>query len=291
MLIALYLALGSAISGAIANLLARRIVREVRARDMVAVNFLLMTLMLLPGLPWFWHVDWSNGLILRIAIAVLIDSAGNILYFYTFEHLEPVVASAMLSISPLLGLFVAPFFTGAVGAIGFGQVLGVFLITGGLYTLALQPLRTALSNGGEWSVKQWLIYIGTPILAALLFTISIFIMRADLASGVVNSYSYYLIRAPFIALLTAFITRPNLAWVAPRSILITSERMVFVLAQWLLLLTAIQMGNAVVVKAIADSTPFFVVLISWLLLRQKLPRTQWAGALLVVAGISSISLF
>jgi drug/metabolite transporter (DMT)-like permease len=116
-------------------------------------------------------------------------------------------------------------------------------------------------------------------------------MRADLASGVVNSYSYYLIRAPFIALLTAFITRPNLAWVAPRSILITSERMVFVLAQWLLLLTAIQMGNAVVVKAIADSTPFFVVLISWLLLRQKLPRTQWAGALLVVAGISSISLF
>jgi drug/metabolite transporter (DMT)-like permease len=290
MLIALYLALGSAISGAIANLLARRIVREVRARDMVAVNFLLMTLMLLPGLPWFWHVDWSNGLVLRIAIAVLIDSAGNILYFYSFEHLEPVVASAMLSISPLLGLFVAPFFTGAVGAIGFGQVLGVFLITGGLYTLALQPLRTALSNGGEWSVKQWLIYIGTPILAALLFTISIFIMRADLASGAVNSYSYYLIEA-VIALLTAFITRPNLTWVAPRSILITSERMVFVLAQWLLLLTAIQMGNAVVVKAIADSTPFFVVLISWLLLRQKLPRTQWAGALLVVAGISSISLF
>ncbi len=290
MLLGFGLAIGSAISGAVANILARRIVREIRARDMVSVNFLLMTVMLLPGLPWLWHAELTPDLVVRIAIAIMLDSAGNILYFYTFEKLEPVVASAMLSVSPLLGLLVAPFFTDSTQSLGIGQVVGVVSVTAGLAILAWIPFRTAVKNGGKRSAREWFISVGTPVLAALLFTISIFVMRADLSANHINSYSYYLLRAPFIAFITAMLTRPNLSWVTPRALWVTSGRMIFVLAQWLLLLTAIQIGNTVVVKALADSTPFFVILISWAEIKRMPPKEQWLGAAFVVGGILLISL-
>ena len=62
MLLAFGLSIFSAISGAVANISARRNVREIRARDMVSVNFLLMTLMLLPGMPWLWHAELTPNL-------------------------------------------------------------------------------------------------------------------------------------------------------------------------------------------------------------------------------------
>lgn len=275
------MAVVSAFSGGIANLLARRLVRYAPARDLVSVNFGLMTVMLLPAAPWFWKFDGSWLALGIFLLAAVLDAAANILYFKSFEVLPAVTASSILALSPLFSLLLWPWLAPDVPLSAWNAV-GIGLAVAGLILLA----RNFREGGeGESLERRTIGKMVYPLLAALLFGVNIYPVRTLLVNDWMNPYTYYLLRAPVIAAATWLVLRPNLGAVEIKRIGLTAGRLVFVIAQWLLLLMALEIGNPAVVKVLADTSPFFVLLLAGLVLKEKVGKWQALGAVLTVAGM------
>ena len=88
-----------------------------------------------------------------------------------------------------------------------------------------------------------------------------------------------------MALLTGVVLRPKLGWLSRLRVVKLGGRLAFVIAQWLLLLAALQRGNPAVVKTLADTSPLFVVPLAGAVLGEKVGLRQALGATLTVAGM------
>src|SRR5574340_213028 len=276
-----WMAVSSAMSGGIANLLARRLVRFAPARDLVSANFGLMTLMLLPAAPWFWRFDANRQAVGLFVLAALVDAAANILYFKSFEALPAVTASSILALSLLFSLIMWPWLA-PDAVLSEWNGVGIGLAVTGLVLLT----RPEQQRAAEPRERRWRLgAIAYPLMAALLFGVNIYPVRTLLVNEWTNPYTYYLLRAPVIAAATWLALRPRLDWVNAKRGGLTAGRLVVVIGQWLLLLTALQAGSPGVVKALADSSPLFVLLLSGLVLKEKVGKWQAVGALLTAAGM------
>ena len=99
------IALASALLGAVAAILARTLLKDLKSRDILGINFLTMgaTLLLLSPLFYYFHPTLkSTALIIIIA---LIDTAANYFFFKTFEQTEASVATPILSLAPAFTFF------------------------------------------------------------------------------------------------------------------------------------------------------------------------------------------
>lgn len=283
---AIILAILSAVCGAFAHVLARKIAGLTTARDMVSFNFGLMTVMLLPGVPFFWQLaPEPRGLIL-FAGAVCLDGVANYCYFRSFERLSAVTASSLLAFSPVFVLALAPIFGGANGRLSLWQAIGILMAAGGLWLLAGNPDKAGPARAGEPNRGE-LIW---PLAAAGLFGVSVYLLKTIFNQEIANPYTYYFVRAPMIAILTAVLTRPSLRWVTRGSLGVTAGRLVFVIAQWMLLLYALEAGVPAVVKALGDLSPFFVVLLGWVFIQERPSPQQVGGVILIVASTGMITL-
>jgi len=268
----------SAASEAITNLLARKLVRFAPTRDLVTANFLCMGIILLPAAPFFWQFHLSWPAIGFFALAASVDAAANIFYFRSFEVLPAVTASAILALSPLFSLLLYPFLSGGK-PLTVVSVLGIMIVVAGLILLT-----RGTTNGTLLSWKQAR-EMGFPLLAAILFGVNIYPMRIILDAGWMNPYTYFLLRAFFIALVTFFVLRPKWNWVTGKRLAGLSGRVLFGITQWLLLLGALEIGNPAVVKTLADMSPLFVMALSWLILREPVGGWQAFGAVLTLSGM------
>ncbi len=279
------LAVFSALSGGFANLFARRLVSVSQARNMLSLNFGMMAAMLLPAAPWFFHLNLDSKSLILLAGAIGLDGLANYGYFRSFERIEAVTASGLLAISPLFALGLSPLFLYQGLILKSGQILAVGLFSFGIIMILTGfrnrslPLRSA-------PAKEFVFPIGT----AFLFSISMFFVRDLFLGNFLNPFTYYLIRAVIICAVSWMITKPDLGWVNPASLLMTAGRLVFVIGQWLFLLSALKTGHPAVVKAIADLSPLVVVLFSWSLLREKPTLLQVAGMMAILAGGSVLAL-
>ncbi len=277
-----WVAILSAGAGGIAALLARRMMRLAPTRDMISVNFGMIFLMLLPAAPFFWHFEFSWLATVLFLIAVLIDVAANIFYYLTFEKLPAVTASAVMALSPLAALALQPWLTPGF-SLSLVNILGIILVVCGLVLLA-----RGSPNGGKpgqgMEVKARL--LAYPLLAAMLFGVNVFPVRMLIANQWTNPYSFYLLRALLIAVLTGLALRPQLGWLSRLRAIKIGGRLLFVIAQWLLLLTALEKGSPAVVKTLADTSPLFVLALSGAVLGEKVRGRQVLGALLTVAGMA-----
>ena len=273
-----WVAILSAGAGGIAALLARRMMRLAPTRDMISVNFGLIFLMLLPVAPFFWYFKFSWLAVVLFLLATLIDVAANIFYYLTFEKLPAVTASAVMALSPLAALALQPWLTSGF-RLSLVNVLGIILVVGGLILLARGG-----PNGKGVEVKTR--HLAYPLLAALLFGVNVFPVRMLIANQWTNPYSFYLLRALLIAALTGLVLRPQLGWLNGLRAVKIGGRLLFVIAQWLLLLTALEKGSPAVVKTLADTSPLFVLALSGAVLGEKVSKWQALGALLTVAGMA-----
>lgn len=277
-----WMALISAFSGGIANLMARRLVRFAPARDLVSFNFALMAVMLLPAAPWFWSFEANWQSIGIFALAALVDAAANIFYFESFEVLPAVTASSILALSPLFSLLLWPWLAPEAALSG-GNALGIGLAVVGLVLLARNGQDEVTVGRGS---PRKIVKFTYPLLAALLFGINIYPVRMLFVNGWTNPYTYYLLRAPVIAAAAWLVLRPNFGWVDAKKVGVTAGRLIFVIGQWLLLLAALEVGNPAVVKVLADTSPLFVLLLAGLVLKEKVGKLQALGAALTVAGMA-----
>ena len=116
-----------------------------------------------------------------------------------------------------------------------------------------------------------------------------FLIKKLFAGNYLNPYTFYLIRAFFISGISWMITRPKLGWVNEISLVLTAGRLIFVIGQWLFLLSALKVGHPAVVKAISDLSPMVVVMFSWILLREKPSLMQILGMTVILAGGSVLA--
>jgi drug/metabolite transporter (DMT)-like permease len=282
---AVMLAFLSAVSGGFANLFARRLVSVSQARNMLSVNFALMTGMLLPAAPWLFELRLdSKGFFLLMA-AIGLDGLANYGYFRSFERVDAVTVSGLLAVSPLFALGISPLFFYQSESLGALQVLSVLLFTCGIWMIVgrFQHHSTELERV---PIKEIFYPLGT----AFLFTLSMFVIKDLFAGNYLNPYTYYLIRAFLISGVSWMITRPNLDWINGISLLLTAGRLIFVIGQWLFLLSALKVGHPAVVKAISDLSPMVVMMFSWSLLREKPSPMQVLGMVVILAGGSVLAL-
>jgi len=275
---ALSLALLSALSGALANLLARRLMRQTPLRAVLALNFAIIFALLLPLAPFYFTLRPHPAALRLLALAIGLDAAANYAYFRAFESNDAVTASTLLALSPLFTLLAA-LGVGSPSALHPLQAAGVLLSSGGtLWLIRSAPNTNADAAPRAPGRMAWLY----PLLAAALFGLSLYPIKDLFTQGWINPPTYYLVRAGVIALLAAPLARgapdrPPLRLLTVRALL--------VIAQWLALLFALQSGSPAAVKAVADASPLFVLLLTALVHRRAPERSAWGGTLLVVLGI------
>ncbi len=274
----------SALAGAIANLLARQVTRFAPTREYLAVNFGLMFLFLLPAAPFFWQLELRLEALAALIVAALIDLAANYFYFRSFEELDAVTASSILSLSPAVALFFVPLFRMGQDIPVYGFA-GILLVSAGLIVLN----RTVGREGGKAVVNAPRVFL-LPLAAALLYGLNVFVIKLLFQNEWTNSYTYYLLRALIVAGVWYIVFKPDHRWLTRGALLFTACRLFVVNAQWITQLAALHLGNPASVKALADSSPVFVLAFSGLITRERVRPLQALGALAVVAGMSLVAL-
>ncbi|NPV77166.1 MAG: DMT family transporter [Anaerolineae bacterium] len=282
--ISLSLGVSSAIFGALTNVLAKKVVGFSSTRDYISINFLLIFFLMLPFAPLFFSVQPTSLALGLIAVAACIDGLANYLYFRAFEITDAVTASSLLSVSPLFTLAFLPIFEPKNGSLNALTVLGVIIITVGIFILN----RSNPDNHNHKLTEQNIWKLLLPLLSALLFGANIYLVKHLFSQNFANPYSYYLLRALVISILSFVLLKPAFKWVTLKNISLAAGRGVVVIGKWLLLLYALDIGNPPVVKAVSDISPLFVILIA-LMSKQKITSTQWIGTIGIITGLVFIT--
>lgn len=284
--ISIFVGLASALFGAMSNVLAKLVMGFANARDYIAVNFAIIFFLLIPFAPFYFSLESSLSAIGTVLAASMIDGLANYLYFKAFEINDSVTASIFLSLSPLFSLLLLPFLN--LGSFGFSilDALGVVLIVMGIVILNWELQGKRHSSQRAKKRRFW----GAPILASFLFGTNIYLIKFIFNQGFVNAYSYYFIRAFIIALLMIVALKPNLNWISPKRLGLATGRSSLVITQWMLMLSALQLGNPAIVKAASDTSPLFVILIAFLFLKEQISKSKILGAAIVIVGLIVLSI-
>jgi drug/metabolite transporter (DMT)-like permease len=276
----------SALLGAAANLSARSLMRRVTPRDYLAVNFALMAAMMLPALPFFWQMQGGWLTLALLGVTVLLDTLGNLLYFRAFELNSAATASALLALGPLFSLLLSPLVAFVPGLDWLGALAVVLIVAG---VIILQQERGSEAPAGNPPPLRRRSRLLAPLGAALIFGATIFPAKYLFNQHLTNPYTYYFLRSLGIAALAQLFLKPDYRWLNRSMLPLTIGRAAIVLAQWLLLLYALQGGNPATVKAISDASPLFVLLFGNLFLREKITRRKAAGVMAVVIGLALLA--
>lgn len=249
----------SAFFAAIANILARTLLKEVRSQDILGINFLTMgaTLLLISPLFYFFKATLlSVGLVVLIA---LIDSMANYFYFKTFEKTEASVATPILSL--------APGFTFLFSWLFLSDVLEVqTYILAALILVLIIFFSTDLKNFKKFKETTLI----PALIASVLFGISAIPSKYLLDNlHALNAPTLYMFRAGFIALFSLLFFGFSIQNLSVRQYRVIFARGLVVIAQWILLYYALSMGNAGVSITLGNITPIFVFILSILLLKER----------------------
>lgn len=253
------IAVASAFLGAIATILARTLLRNVRTQDILAVNFFIMAIVLLLLSPLFYTFQASAltmGLVLLIA---LIDTAANYFFFKTFEQTDASVASPLLSLAPAFTFFFSWIFLSDAPRVS--SILASLAIL-----LLILVFSIDFSNFSAFKrVTLW-----PAIISSILFGASSIPAKYLLNNlQAINAPTLYMFRAGFIALFAVLLFNFSVSALSTNQIRIIFFRGLIVISQWILLYYALTLGSAGSVVTLGNITPIFVFLLSILFLKEK----------------------
>lgn len=272
------IAIFSAMFAAVANILARTLLKNLRAQDILGINFLIMAATLLLISPFFYKFNFSlvnMGLVVLVAV---IDTAGNYFYFKTFEKTEASIATPILSL--------APGFTFLFGWLVLGDVVSV-----GTYFLAFLIIILVLIFSINFSNLP--VFKADTLIPALissfLFGISAIPSKILLSSNLaaINAPTLYMFRAGFIGIFAFMLFGFKVKKISVKQYSTIFLRGLFVIAQWVLLYFALSQGNAGVSVTLGNITPIFVFILSAIFLREK-PTLKKLLVSILILGLSLV---
>ena len=207
---------------------------------------------------------------------------GRLLTLTSYKRIGVSAGSAVVGTSPVMTALLAIFFLGE--PLVLPVVLGAVLVVLGIASLNLKD--------GRFSIELGSVYL--PFLAALFFAVSNIIRKmgtnlqphavlgaqSSTLAGLVVFIFYLGARGGFKDLR---MSRQNIPWLAGSG---------FVNAfAWITLTMAINLGRVSVVSSIIYSYPLFSVLLTRVLLRDEpLTRSIVIGSLLIVLGVTVVSI-
>jgi drug/metabolite transporter (DMT)-like permease len=308
----LLLSLSAALSTAISRTLTKYVLRYADTKNYLSVNFAVLFALLAPFAPFAFELHtikkW-HGIplaILMLLVASTFDFIANYYYFKAFEIEEASTVSALLSLGPLFTLLASPLAVRLIpGAQGLTRLMvwdigGTLLIVAGISTLNRQLRATRRSiplpkpqseplppgcHAPETAFKRLLV----PLAASCLLGLNAYTVKYIFSQAFMNPYTYYFLRLGLVAIMAHLVFRPNLAWVNPASLATIAGRGVFVVLQWMAMLTALERGNPTIVKAVSEISPLFVIGLSMIWLKEKITRDKVVGACLIIAGLLLIA--
>lgn len=271
------IAIISAFFAALANILARTLLKNLRSQDILGVNFLTMGVTLLALSSLFYQFTATILTVGLVVLIALIDTAANFFFFKTFEKTEASIATPILSL--------APGFTFLLGWLVLGDIVDIktyFLAA--LIIVLIIYFSVDFKNFGKFRADT----LVPALIASILFGISAIPSKILLDNmAVINAPTLYMFRAGLIALFSLLIFGFSIKRLTISQYQIIFGRGLLVITQWVLLYWALSKGNAGVTITLANITPIFVFMLSIFLLgeRPTFKKALTAGSIIVLAFI------
>ncbi len=285
---AILLSLGAAFANALSRTLTKYVLRYADTRNYLSVNFTILFALLLPFAPFFLKIQVTPLALALLLGASLFDLVANYFYFRAFEIGDAGTVSALLSLGPLFTLLISPLAAWFVPlSLNIWDIVGTAFIVAGI-ALLNRELRAPVeaTTNEQTNTRRLLI----PLAASFLLGINAYPIKYIFTRGFMNPFTYYFLRLGIIALSAHIIFRPTLAWVNRRALSVIAGRGIFVVIQWLTILTALQIGDPPIVKAVSEVSPLFVILLSLVFLKEPPTRDKIVGASLIMGGLFLIAL-
>lgn len=269
------IALSSALCAAVANILARKVMRNHDTASLMGVNFFVIGFMMLALSPWYFSADFSRIVLGLIFIISIIDLFANYFLFKTFEKTDSGTATPLLSLSPIFTFIFSWFFLNE--SLPAETMLLVGLIIFGLFVFSVD-----LNNFGPFTRDTL-----TPAISSSLFygasAVPISYLLSEMES--INAPTLFLIRAFLIAVFCVLAFGLPIRSLRAKDFFLLSFRGIFVIAQYVLLYIAITLGNTGVAVTLGNITPVFVFLLSIVLLGESPTwrKAMAAGMVLVLS--------
>ena len=271
--------IGSAAAAAVAHHLGARAIGEAAAKEVSAVSFAIMGLMLavvLAAFPNLFHLHPTPRGIALLAVIAIIDSAGNYFLFKTYRQSHATVAVPLLSLAPAFAFPVAwlsPLPHEDAGlTVAFGYAATVLVV---LVSMDWKNLRNF----------HQVTFI-PAILSSLCFGMSAVPTRYLLREWEeFNAPTLYMVRAFLIAGIGLAVwgrrAVPRLRWGQVR---VMALRSVFVILQYLLLYKALTLNSVGVALTLANVTPALVLLGGMLFLGEAWSWKRVVPSLMAIAA-------
>lgn len=266
------IALISAFFGGIANILARTLLKDLKARDILGINFLTMGATLVLISPLFYKFNATLLSFSLIILIALIDTLANYFYFKTFEQTEASIATPVLSLAPAFTFFFAWLVLGDVVSwyTYFLALLIIFFVV--IFSLDFKNIRASRAAT-----------LQPAIISAILFGISAIPSKILLTNlDAINAPTLYMFRAGFIALFALLFFNFSVRHITSKQYRVIFFRGLFVIAQWVFLYYALARGNAGVTVTLANITPIFVFIFSIIFLSEKPTLKKVAASILIL---------
>lgn len=95
------LAIASAFFCALSNILAKTILKDVTAKDILGINFLMMTVIMAVLSPGFFEINGPLITVIPIILLIsVVDFFANFFFFKAFEKSDVSIATPMLALAP-----------------------------------------------------------------------------------------------------------------------------------------------------------------------------------------------
>ncbi len=262
----------AAFFGAIANILAKVLLKWLSTKDIFSINFLIMAVILLFISPLFYHFVPSLlavGLVLLVAV---IDTAANYFYFEALKHNDTSVITPVLSLSPLFTFILSGFFI-------FEKISVITYVL----SIIILILIVLFSTNLESIKKMKFAHMKGAIFSSILFGISAIPAKYLLTTlWSINAPTLYMFRAGIIGLLALLVfnfTIPKLSlkqyrFIGARWIIVIIQRVLFYYS-----ITKIPVGIA---NTLFSTTPIFVFLLSLLFLWERFTVKKIITCILIV---------
>lgn len=263
----------SALFGAIANLIARVLLKNLRSQDILAINFFTMAVTLVLISPLFYQFKPSVLTFSLIALIAVIDTAANYFFFKTFENTEASVATPILSL--------APGFTFIVGWLFLGDIVSLqtyFLAA--LIIVLIVIFSVDFKNFHKFKTRTLI----PALISSVLFGISAIPSKILLTKlHALNAPTLYMFRAGFIGLFALLFFGFSVRNLTIKQYRIIFFRGLIVIAQWVLLYFALSKGSAGVTITLGNITPIFVFILSAIFLGEKPTLKKVIASALILA--------
>ncbi|WHY88419.1 DMT family transporter [Neobacillus novalis] len=271
----IFLSLISSFFNALNALYAKKIVGEMRDNNsFIVTSFAFVGLFLGLTLPWLYLFKANAVSIPLLLLVVLLDMAGNLLFFKAMERIEVSVLSVYMALTPLFTFIPNSFLNGFHPFV----LVSVLFIMVGVYFLNLKG-RNPLTPFLELKKPGNLLGIA----AAVVFGVSMVPSQQLLVHGWVNPVTLYFYRASGIAAITYLLYRPKLWFPGLNKHL--SLRGMTVIIQWICLFTALKFADGTLVVSLAFTSPLFAVFLAWFYFKERITPAKLTACVITILGI------